>query len=169
MQLRLRLFICLFLIVHYTSYAQDSSYSDLSPVIVTANKLKEKRSQAPIAISILSSKLIEETNAQRIDALLNKVSGVYMPTIGGEQHMMSIRQPISLKGLYLYLEDGMPIRTSGLFSSNSLIEINTANIYSIEVIKGPASALYGAEAIGGVVNFLSQPVPIKNILDLMPK
>ena len=166
MQLRLRLFICLFLIVHYTSYAQDSSYSDLSPVIVTANKLKEKRSQAPIAISILSSKLIEETNAQRIDALLNKVSGVYMPTIGGEQHMMSIRQPISLKGLYLYLEDGMPIRTSGLFSSNSLIEINTANIYSIEVIKGPASALYGAEAIGGVVNFLSQPVPIKNILDL---
>ena len=166
MQLRLRLFICLFLIVHYTSYAQDSSYSDLSPVIVTANKLKEKRSQAPIAISILSSKLIEETKAQRIDALLNKVSGVYMPTIGGEQHMMSIRQPISLKGLYLYLEDGMPIRTSGLFSSNSLIEINTANIYSIEVIKGPASALYGAEAIGGVVNFLSQPVPTKNTFDL---
>ena len=166
MQLRLRLFICLFLIVHYNSYAQDSSYSDLSPVIVTANKLKERRSQAPIAISILSQKLIEETKAQRIDALLNKVSGVYMPTIGGEQHMMSIRQPISLKGLYLYLEDGMPIRTSGLFSSNSLIEINTANIYSIEVIKGPASALYGAEAIGGVVNFLSQPVPIKNTLDI---
>jgi len=166
MRCKLRLFICLFLIVHYNSYAQDSSYSDLSPVIVTANKLKERRSQAPIAISILSQKLIEETKAQRIDALLNKVSGVYMPTIGGEQHMMSIRQPISLKGLYLYLEDGMPIRTSGLFSSNSLIEINTANIYSIEVIKGPASALYGAEAIGGVVNFLSQPVPIKNTLDI---
>lgn len=52
-------------------------------MIVTANKLKEKRSQAPIAISILSPKLIEETKAQRIDALLNKVSGVYMPTIGG--------------------------------------------------------------------------------------
>lgn len=83
MRFKLRLFICLFLIVHYNSYAQDSSYSDLSAVIVTANKLKEKRSQAPIAISILSPKLIEETKAQRIDALLNKVSGVYMPTIGG--------------------------------------------------------------------------------------
>ena len=166
MQIKLCLFFFLFLIVYYNSNAQDSSYNNLSPVIVTANKLKEKRSQAPIAISIISSKLIEETKAQRIDALLNKVSGVYMPTIGGEQHMMSIRQPISLKGLYLFLEDGMPIRTSGLFSNNALIEINTANIYSIEVIKGPASALYGAEAIGGVVNFLSQPVPIKNTLDL---
>ncbi len=166
MQIKMRLFICLNLIVHYNSYAQDSSFNQLSPVIVTANKLKEKRSQAPIAISILSSKIIEEIKAQRIDALLNKVSGVYMPTIGGEQHMMAIRQPISLKGLYLYLEDGMPIRTSGLFSNNALIEINTANIYSIEVIKGPASALYGAEAIGGVINFLSQPVPLKKTLDV---
>ena len=166
MQIQLRLFFCFFLIAQYSSYGQDTSYNNLSPIIVTANKLKEKRSQAPIAISILSPKLIEETKAQRIDALLNKVSGVYMPTIGGEQHMMSIRQPISLKGLYLYLEDGLPIRTSGLFSNNALIEINTSNIYTIEIIKGPASALYGAEAIGGVVNFITQPAPTKNTLNI---
>ena len=121
----------------------------------------EKRIVTPIAISVLSPKTIEETKAQRIDFLLNKVSGVYMPTIGNEQHMMSIRQPISLKGLYLYLEDGMPIRTSGLFSSNALIEINTSNIQSIEIIKGPASALYGAEAIGGVVNVISSSIAEK--------
>lgn len=142
---------------------KDSSFSYLTPVVVSASKFKEKRTQAPIAISILSNKIIQEAKAQRIDFLLNKVSGVFMPTIGNEQHMMSIRQPISLKGLYLYLEDGIPIRTSGLFSSNALIEINTANINSIEVIKGPASALYGAEAIGGVVNFLSNPVPDSTI------
>jgi outer membrane receptor protein involved in Fe transport len=82
-----------------------------------------------------------------------------MPSIGNEQHMMSIRQPISLKGLYLYLEDGMPIRTSGLFSNNALIEINNAFTHHIEIIKGPASALYGAEAIGGVVNILSKNAP----------
>lgn len=166
MQIKMRLYLFLFLITYYHSYAQDTSYKNLSPVIVSANKLKEKRSQAPIAISILSSKLIEETKAQRIDALLNKVSGVYMPTIGGEQHMMSIRQPISLKGLYLYLEDGMPIRTSGLFSNNALIELNTSNINTVEIIKGPASALYGAEAIGGVINFLTQPTPTKNSFDI---
>lgn len=148
-------------LVYGTVAGQDTSYTQLSTIVVSANKLKEKRIESPLAISILSPKLIDETKAQRIDFLLNKVSGVYMPTIGNEQHMMSIRQPISLKGLYLYLEDGMPIRTSGLFSSNALIEINSSNIHSIEIIKGPASALYGAEAIGGVVNILSTPIPNK--------
>jgi len=148
-------------LVYCTVAGQDTSYTQLSTIVVSANKLKEKRIESPVAISILSPKIVDETKAQRIDFLLNKVSGVYMPTIGNEQHMMSIRQPISLKGLYLYLEDGMPIRTSGLFSSNALIEVNSSNIHSIEIIKGPASALYGAEAIGGVVNILSTPVPTK--------
>ena len=144
-----------------TASGQDTSYTQLATIVVSANKLKEKRIESPVAISILSPKTVDEAKAQRIDFLLNKVSGVYMPTIGNEQHMMSIRQPISLKGLYLYLEDGMPIRTSGLFSSNALIEMNSSNIHSIEIIKGPASALYGAEAIGGVVNILTTPVPSK--------
>ena len=144
-----------------TASGQDTSYTQLTTIVVSANKLKEKRIESPVAISILSPKTVDEAKAQRIDFLLNKVSGVYMPTIGNEQHMMSIRQPISLKGLYLYLEDGMPIRTSGLFSSNALIEMNSSNIHSIEIIKGPASALYGAEAIGGVVNILTTPVPSK--------
>lgn len=152
-----------FLLIPYCLFAQTGAepIDTLPTIIITGNKLKEKRTEAPIAIAIVSSKQIQATNATRIDHLLNTISGVYMPSIGGEQHMMSIRQPISLKGLYLYLEDGLPIRTSGLFSSNALIEINQSNIHSIEIIKGPASALYGAEAIGGVVNFLSAPSPIK--------
>ena len=142
---------------------QDSSANQLNTVIVSANKISEKRITAPIALSVISPKTINALKANRIDYLLNTVSGVYMPTIGNEQHMMSIRQPISLKGLYLYLEDGMPIRTSGLFSNNALIEINSSNIQSIEIIKGPASALYGAEAIGGVVNIISQQAPTKKL------
>ncbi len=145
-------------------FGQDTSYTNLTTIVVSANKLSEKRIESPVAISVLSPKIINEAKAQRIDYLLNKVSGVYMPTIGNEQHMMAIRQPISLKGLYLFLEDGMPIRTSGLYSSNALIEINASNIQSIEILKGPASALYGAEAIGGVVNFLSTPIPSKKVL-----
>lgn len=163
MKCRFALIISLFFLQNFVfGQNADSSFQTLHPVIVTGNKLLQKRIEAPIAISILSPKIIEQTKAPRIEYLLNKVSGVYMPSIGGEQHMMSIRQPISLKGLYLYLEDGLPIRTSGLFSSNALIEINTSNIHSIEIIKGPASALYGAEAIGGIINVLSQK-PTKKI------
>ncbi len=136
---------------------QDSTINPLQTVIVTGSKMAQKRTELPVSIAVINAKEINFTKAPRIDFLLNKVAGVNMPSIGNEQHMMAIRQPISLKGLYLYLEDGLPIRTSGLFSNNALIEILSANINSIEIIKGPASAMYGAEAIGGVVNILSKP------------
>ena len=157
------IFCFLFLFIVLNGSGQDSVYNVLNTVVVSANKIAEKRIESPVAIAVISSKSIKETNPTRVDFLLNQVSGVYMPSIGNEQHMMAIRQPISLKGLYLYLEDGMPIRTSGLFSNNALIEINTLNIDRLEIMKGPASALYGAEAIGGVVNFITIPTPNKTL------
>jgi len=170
MQIHFRFFLFLSISTPLLALSQvkpiQGSDSSLQTVIVTANKSKEKRIESPIAISVLGKQQIQEAKAVRLDFLLNKVSGVFMPSIGNEQHMMSIRQPVSLKGLYLYLEDGLPIRTSGLFSNNALIEINTAAIQQIEVIKGPASALYGAEAIGGVVNFIHAPRPTSNQLSI---
>jgi len=159
MNIYYRLLYIFLLFSQIKGIAQQSKFTQLDTIIVSANKVSQKRKEAPIAISIVNTNTLKKENAGRIDFLLNKVSGVYMPSIGNEQHMMSIRQPISLKGLYLYLEDGMPIRTSGLFSNNALIEINNAFTHHIEIIKGPASALYGAEAIGGVVNILSQNAP----------
>ena len=127
----------------------------LDEVVVTANREGVKRSQAPVAIASISSKIIKDAKAISIDQLLNKVSGVNMVNLGNEQHQMSIRQPMTTKSLFLYLDDGIPIRTSGLFNHNALLEINMANVRNIEVIKGPSSSMYGSEAIGGVVNFIS--------------
>jgi outer membrane receptor protein involved in Fe transport len=129
--------------------------SVLQEVVVSANREAVKRSDAPMAITKLSAKTIQETKATSIDQLLNKVSGVNMVNLGNEQHQMSIRQPITTKSFFLYLEDGIPIRTTGLFNHNALIEVNMAGIKDIEVIKGPSSSMYGSEAIGGVVNFIT--------------
>jgi len=132
------------------------SQFELKQVVVSANRgMQTKRSEAPIAISIISSRTIQETKAITVDQLLNKVSGVNMVNLGNEQHQMSIRQPMTTKSLFLYLEDGIPIRTTGLFNHNALLEMNMAATKTIEVIKGPSSSLYGSEAIGGVVNFIS--------------
>lgn len=129
--------------------------SSLQEVVVTANREGVKRALAPIAISSISSKIIQEAKPVSIDQVLNKVSGVYMVNLGNEQHSMSIRQPMTTKSLFLYLEDGIPIRTTGLFNHNALLEVNMAAVKNIEVIKGPSSSLYGSEAIGGVVNFIT--------------
>jgi iron complex outermembrane recepter protein len=130
--------------------------SQLQTVVLSANRGEgAKRSAAPVAITTISSKMLQETKATMADQLLNKVSGVNMVNLGNEQHQMSIRQPMTTKSLFLYLEDGIPIRTTGLFNHNALLEMNMAATKSIEVIKGPSSSLYGSEAIGGVVNFIT--------------
>ncbi len=133
--------------------------SQLNQVVVSANRTAEKRSEAPIAIGTVSRQTIQDTKAQRLDQLVNKVSGVNMVNLGNEQHEMSIRQPMNTNNLFLYLEDGLPLRTSAVFNHNALLEMNMTAAKNIEIIKGPSSALYGAEAIGGVINLITQAPP----------
>ncbi|BAV08361.1 Outer membrane receptor proteins, mostly Fe transport [Filimonas lacunae] len=139
--------------------ALKPSDKQLQQVVVSANRTAEKRNEVPVAIAVISKQTIEDTKAQRLDQLLNKVSGVFMVNLGNEQHEMSIRQPMTTKSVFLYMEDGIPIRTTGVYNHNALLEMNMAAAKSIEVIKGPSSALYGAEAIAGAVNIITQSAP----------
>jgi outer membrane receptor protein involved in Fe transport len=144
--------------VAYSSNKKISlNYSEnlFNQVIISANREAQKRKDAPIAITVLTEEQINEAKATSLEQVLNKVNGVYMVDLGNEQHSMSIRQPLTLKSLFLYLEDGLPIRPTGVFNHNALIEINKSSIGKIEVIKGPASSIYGSGAIGGAVNFIS--------------
>ncbi len=137
--------------------ALSQSQSVLQEIVVSASRGEAvKRSAAPVAITSLNNKTLQDAKAISIEQVLNKVSGVNMVNLGNEQHQMSIRQPITTKSLFLYLEDGIPVRTTGLFNHNALLEFNMAAVKQIEVIKGPSSSLYGSEAIGGVVNFITQ-------------
>jgi iron complex outermembrane receptor protein len=128
----------------------------LQSVLVTANREASLRAESPIAISKLSSKLIDESKANHIYEVINKTPGVIMPSYNNEQHGMSIRQPMGTSAYYLYLEDGIPIRPLGIFNHNALLEINQFAISSIEVVKGPVSSIYGPEAVGGAINFIMQ-------------
>lgn len=131
------------------------SSTELNQIIVSANRDAQERADAPISIASLSSQVLEDAKPTRLEEVLNKVGGVYMVDLGNEQHTMAIRQPINYKGLFLYLEDGLPIRPTGVFNHNALLEMNMAALRRIEVIRGPASSLYGSEAIGGAINFIT--------------
>jgi iron complex outermembrane recepter protein len=139
--------------------ALTPSSVDLQPVIVSASREGQARQDAPMAISKINSVQIQDTKATALYQLLNKVPGVYMVNLGNEQHTMAIRQPITYNALYLYMEDGVPIRPTGIFNHNALYEINMSGVKDIEVIKGPASSLYGSNSIGGAVNFITQGPP----------
>ncbi|NPA43420.1 MAG: TonB-dependent receptor [Chlorobi bacterium] len=130
--------------------------AQLEQVVLTASGMPERQKDVPVAISQITSLELEEINPITLEEVLNRVPGVMMVDLGNEQHSMSIRQPISYKSVYLYMEDEIPIRTVGLFNHNALIEINHAAIKKVEVIRGPYSALYGSGAIGGAINFITK-------------
>ncbi|MBP1225079.1 TonB-dependent receptor [Flavobacterium sp. 1355] len=137
-----------------------TSTQELENVFVTANRTATLRKETPVAISKLTAKTINEAKATAVYEIINKTPGVLMVNLGNEQHMMSIRQPMTTNAYYLYLEDGLPIRPMGIFNHNALLEINQFNLQSIEVVKGPVSSLYGPEAVGGTINLISLKPPV---------
>jgi iron complex outermembrane recepter protein len=132
------------------------SVQNLQNVIVTANREASLRTTAPIAISKVSAQLIDEAKPTSAYEVVNKAAGVLMVNLNNEQHSMSIRQPMTTNAYFLYMEDGIPIRPLGVFNHNSILEMNQFTVSSIEVVKGPVSSIYGAEAVGGAINFISQ-------------
>lgn len=131
------------------------SIAELSKVVVSASRNQQERGEAPTSITTITTTTIDDARATSLDQVLNKTPGVFMVDLGNEQHSMAIRQPLSFKSLFLYLEDGLPIRPTGVFNHNALLEINQASMRTIEVIRGPSSSLYGSEAIGGAINFIT--------------
>lgn len=143
------------------SISLEAKTTTLNELVVSSNREQEARIESPIAISSISAQRIADNRPTTIDQVLNQSPGVNMVNLGNEQHTMSIRRPIDYGASYLYMEDGIPIRASGVFNHNALLEINMANVQRIEIIRGPASSLYGSEAIGGAINFISLKPTVK--------
>jgi outer membrane receptor protein involved in Fe transport len=144
----------------------ESAIENLQSLVVTGNREATLRTESPIAISKLSPKMIDEAKPTAMYEIINKVPGVMMVNLGNEQHSMAIRQPFTTNAYFLYMEDGVPIRPMGVFNHNSLLEFNQFAVSSVEVVKGPVSSIYGPEAVGGAINFITQrptTVPVAKI------
>lgn len=139
-------------------FLQESTQT-LESVVVTASRQAATRAETPIAIHKIGSALIQDTKALQLTEIINKVPGVVMLDYRNEQHGMGIRQPFGTSAYFLYLEDGLALRPLGVFNHNALIETNLQGLNSVEVIKGPASSLYGPEAVGGAINLITKTAP----------
>ena len=136
------------------SIAQNNT--DTLPVTISTLQYKLQRNNLPIAVGKINNATLKLINPQQWGDVLNRISGVQFINLGNEQHAFAIRQPISFKSFFSFTENGIAIRPTGIFNNNALLEIHNADVQSIDVIKGTASALYGNDAIGGVVNYVTQ-------------
>lgn len=125
-------------------------------VTVTESRGGRLKSETPASVGSVTAETIAEARPSHPGEVMGNVAGVWVNVTGGEGHQTAIRQPLNTNPVYLFLEDGIPTRSTGFFNHNALYEVNLPGAEGVEVTKGPGSALYGSDAIGGVVNVLTK-------------
>ncbi|RAP36846.1 TonB-dependent receptor [Candidatus Marinamargulisbacteria bacterium SCGC AAA071-K20] len=141
----------------------------LPDIVITATKEKTEKAKSTHSVSGIAEEEIQSVSASHPAELLNRRSGVHINNLGGESHMTAIRGPITTTGMYLFLENNLPTRPSGFFNHNALYEINVPQAAMVEITKGPGSALYGSDSIGGIINIFTKPAGDKRTLSLHPE
>jgi outer membrane receptor protein involved in Fe transport len=124
----------------------------LGDIVISVDREARRRAETAATINVLGADAIRGSHAAHPSELMAQVPGAWVNATGGEGHMTAIRQPQTTSPVYLYLEDGVPTRSTGFFNHNALYEVNLPQADRIEVVKGPATALYGSDAIGATIN-----------------
>jgi iron complex outermembrane receptor protein len=131
-------------------------HSPQTRIVVTGTREKELLSETPASVGVIDGETVRRDRPTHPAQVMGQVPGVAVAVTNGEGHTAAIRQPFTTNPVYLYLEDGIPIRSTGFFNHNSLYEINIPVAGGVEVTRGPGTALYGSDAIGGIVNVLTR-------------
>ena len=103
---------------------------------------------------------IDLLNSTHIQETLLRVPGVNLQRGNGAEMTIALRSPVltgpGAGGSFLWLEDNIALRYAAFANNNGLSEANFEQAGSIEVVRGPGSALYGSNAVHGLVNVLSR-------------
>lgn len=135
---------------------QDTGIEEL---VVTSRRREEPLARHAGNLASLDSESIAAIGHQHIHELFTRVPGVWLARGSGQEHLTAIRSPVLTGagscGDFLFLEDGIPIRPSGFCNVNQMFELHTEQASRIELIRGPGSALYGSNALHGIVNVVT--------------
>lgn len=129
--------------------------NSLDEVIITGTLKAVSRLESPVPVEVYTPTFLKKNPTSNIFEALQNVNGV-RPQLNcnvcntGDIHINGLEGPYTL-----VLIDGMPI-VSGLSTVYGLSGIPNSLIEQIEIVKGPASSLYGSEAVGGLINVITK-------------
>jgi outer membrane receptor for ferrienterochelin and colicins len=138
--------------------ALEEAALEIEGIVVLSTRTDRRIEDEPVRVEVLAREEIEEKMLMTpgdISMLLNETSGLRVqttsPSLGGANVRIQ-----GLRGRYTQiLSDGLPLY-GGQSGALSMLQIPPMDLAQVEVIKGVASALYGASALGGVVNLISR-------------
>lgn len=137
----------------------DAAATTLAPMVVTASRQEQSLADVPAAVSVADSTVIKSGRTAGLHEVLRYTPGVQATSrFGGDDVNLSIRgsgirTTFGVRGVAVLL-DGVPITEPDGLTRLDLIELGAAK--QVEVVRGPASALYGGVASGGAINIISR-------------
>ncbi len=141
--------------------AQVSAVERIAPVIVTATKLAQPLAETLAQATIITRDDIDAAPASTLAELLQRRAGVEIRTTGGPGQPSSVFIRGANSTHTLVLVDGQRLGSSTT-GSTAFEALALENIERIEIVKGPRSGLYGADAIGGVIQIFTRNADSKN-------
>ena len=137
------------------AFAQSDEAKDLDNVVVTATRTAITADAALAAVEVIDRTQIERSAARSLPELLRGRAGVALVNQGGVGKLSTLFLRGTESDHTLFLVDGVRVgsATSGL---TSLQDIPLEQIERIEIVRGPRSSLYGADAIGGVIQVFTR-------------
>ena len=143
------------------TYAQEAADTLTEQVLVTATRTPVEGQSLPLAWSVVDEEALELVGHVHINEIMQQVPGAWISRGNGQESLSSLRSPVLTGaggcGAIYVASDGISLRAPGFCNVNQLFDANAEQAGRIEVIKGPATALYGSNAMHGVINILSAP------------
>jgi vitamin B12 transporter len=148
-------FSILFLIA-VPAVAQSSPQNVSEHIVVTASALPERVEETPATVTVITHEDIETRIAHDVADVLREVPGLTVARIGSAGHQTSLFTRGANPAHTLVMWNGIEINTP-FFGGYDWGQFSTSGVEQIEVVRGPYSALYGSDAMAGVVNILTVP------------
>ncbi|OUR72527.1 TonB-dependent receptor [Methylophaga sp. 41_12_T18] len=131
----------------------------LDELVVTGTKQETSLMDLAGNTATVNEEAIKLLNADHIQESLSRIAGVNIQRGNGAESLVALRSPVltgpGAGGAFLFMEDGIALRSAGFANNNGLAEAHYEMAGDIEVVKGPGSALYGSNAVHGLFNILS--------------
>lgn len=134
-----------------------ASGSTSEEIVVTASAIPETVESTPASVTVITQKQIEQHAARDLADVLREVPGLTISRTGSPGKATSLFTRGANSTHTLVLWNGVEINNP-YFAGYDWGRFSTAGVQQVEVVRGPYSALYGSDAVAGVVNVLTNPV-----------
>ncbi len=124
----------------------------LDPVYVTDSR-GEALNDVPASVTLIPDESIEAVSAIRAGDVLAAIPGTFLAGLNGPREIVQIRQPLAFDNRTLFLEDGVPLQSPIYYDQSALgYSQLLSSPGGVEVLRGPGTALYGSDALSGIVH-----------------